>query len=168
MGDPRGVVAVLKDTLLKQFSACYDENHWFVAVKNAVAGVTAEQAEWKPHGAQYSIRELLSHLNHDVNACLKRFQGIEYESRVTSNDETFDLVGGTWEADLEQFETTMTQWRDLLESIDESKLGEPMPPRNELARIEIANMNSHNAYHGGQIVLLRKLQESWDPQKGVS
>ncbi len=32
----------------------------------------------------------------------------------------------------------------------------------------LAQQNIHNAYHIGQILLLRKLQGSWDPSKGVS
>jgi len=38
-----------KETLLEQFTACYDENGWFIALKNAVKDLTAEQAKanWK-------------------------------------------------------------------------------------------------------------------------
>jgi hypothetical protein len=32
----------------------------------------------------------------------------------------------------------------------------------------LAQQNIHNAYHIGQIVLLRKLQGAWDSSKGVS
>jgi len=158
-----------KEVLLKQFDACYDENDWFVAVKNAVAGLTAEQAAWKPAGEQHSIWELMTHLNHDNNACLQRFQGIEYNSSAASNDETFDLVGGSWEADLESFEAIMTTWREILKNVDGAKLEEFTPHRDETNwGTEIANMNAHNAYHSGQIVLLRKLQDSWNPDQGVS
>ena len=45
-----------KSVLLGQFAACFDKNGWFVATKNAIANVTAEQAEWKPEGADNSIR----------------------------------------------------------------------------------------------------------------
>lgn len=41
--------------LLKQYDRCYNENGWFVAVRNAVEGVTAEQAIWKAEGADNSI-----------------------------------------------------------------------------------------------------------------
>ena len=37
----------IKKILLKQFTACYDENGRFVALKNAVKDLTAEQANWK-------------------------------------------------------------------------------------------------------------------------
>jgi hypothetical protein len=31
----------------------------------------------------------------------------------------------------------------------------------------IAHVGTHNAYHTGEIVYVRKLQGSWDPSKGV-
>ena len=31
----------------------------------------------------------------------------------------------------------------------------------------IANVSTHNAYHTGQIIFVRKLQGSWNPDKGV-
>lgn len=157
-----------KEILLQQFANCYDENDWFVAVKNAVAGITAEQAMWKPDGVQHSVWELISHLNHDNGKYLQTFQGIEYNETAASNDETFDPVGGSWAADLARFEVIMTKWRELLQNADEAKLDELAPPRNEATwRTVVANMNAHNAYHGGQILLLRKLQGSWDSEKGV-
>jgi hypothetical protein len=39
-----------KELLLMQFDACFDRNGWFVAVRNAVDGVTAEQAAWRLEG----------------------------------------------------------------------------------------------------------------------
>ena len=158
-----------KDLLLDQLATCYDKNDWFVAVKNALAGLTAEQAAWKPAETQHSIWALVSHLCHDNNVCLQRFQGIEYESAAANNDETFDPVGGSWKADLERFEAIMTKWREVLKNADVAKLDELAPHRNETNwGTEIANMNAHNAYHSGQIILLRKLQGSWDPDQGVS
>ena len=158
-----------KDVLLRQFTNCYDENDWFVAVRNAVEGVTAKQAGWKPAGAQHSIWEIVNHLRHDNNACLQRFLGREYKSPAANNDETFDSVGGSWETDLERFEVIMTKWREVLKNADDATLVELAPHRKETNwGTEIANMNAHNAYHGGQIVLLRKLQGSWNPKQGVS
>jgi uncharacterized damage-inducible protein DinB len=158
-----------KDLLLDQLATCYDRNGWFVAVKNAVEGVTAEQAAWKPAGAQHSIWELISHINHDNNTYLQRFQGIEYNSPAANNDETFISVNDSWAAELERFETIMTRWRELLKDAVDAKLDELAPPKNKASwATVIANMNTHNAYHGGQILLLRKLQGSWDPDHGVS
>ena len=52
-----------KETLLEQFTACYDENGWFVALKNAVKNLTAEQANWKTENLDNSIWQIVHHLN---------------------------------------------------------------------------------------------------------
>jgi uncharacterized damage-inducible protein DinB len=159
-----------KNVLLDQFTTCFDTNGWFVATKNAIAGLTADQAEWKPAGADNSIREIINHLNYYNNAYLRRFKGIDYEYKIADNDESFDKgEAPTWEAEAERFDAIMSELRDLLSQADKSKLKELAPPSNKVKwRQMIANINAHNAHHGGQIVLLRKLQGSWNPNKGVS
>ena len=63
----------------------------------------------------------------------------------------------------------MAEWRDLLESADEDKFANAVSAENQTAWWEVvSNINTHNAHHGGQIVLIRKLQGSWDSSKGVS
>ena len=63
----------------------------------------------------------------------------------------------------------MAKWREVLKNADDAKLGQLAAHRNETDwGTEIANMNAHNAYHGGQILLLRKLQGAWDPDRGVN
>jgi uncharacterized damage-inducible protein DinB len=162
-----------KEILLEQFTACYDENGWFVALKNALRNVTAEQAIWKPEKVNNSIWEILSHLNFYNEAYLKRFKGIDYVYPTTNNDETFSGAENAseeaWRAEVERFDAIMTEWRDLLSSANESKFDEPVSASNKsLWASLLAHVNAHNAHHGGQIVLLRKLQGSWDSSKGVS
>jgi hypothetical protein len=63
----------------------------------------------------------------------------------------------------------MNEWRGLIEQADESKFSEPVPTNTTRIWADlIADVNAHNAYHGGQILLLRKLQGAWNPEKGVS
>lgn len=159
-----------KATLLRQFANSYDNNGWFVATKNAIANVTAEQAAWKPEGADNSIYELINHLNYYNNAYLQRFKGEDYEYKIADNDESFDKgEAESWNAEAARFDSIMSEWRTLLNDADDSKLAELAPPYNEVPWSSlIGNIISHNAHHGGQIVLLRKLQGSWDSGKGVS
>lgn len=159
-----------KTILLGQFGAAFDKNGWFVATKNAIAGVTAEQATWKPEGADNSIHELVNHLNYYNNAYLQRFKGHDYEYTVADNDATFDEgEAGNWEAEATRFDAIMTEWRAELEKADEAKFEELAPPNNEMKwKALISSINAHCAHHGGQIVLLRKLQGSWDSRGGVS
>ena len=162
-----------KETLLEQFTACYDENGWFVALKNAVKNLTAEQAVWKPENLDNSIWEILSHLIFYNEAYLKRFKGMTVDYSGIENSETFSgaetVSEGAWQAEIEKFDSIMTEWRSLLEAADESKFGETVSATNSSAWSSlIAHVNAHNAHHGGQIVVLRKLQGSWNAKEGVS
>jgi uncharacterized damage-inducible protein DinB len=162
-----------KEILLEQFTACYDENGWFVALKNALRNLTAEQAVWKPENSDNSIWETLSHLNFYNEAYLKRFQGIEYVYPTDDNSETFSSADAAtdeaWRAEVERFDAVMSEWRGLLQQADEAKFDQAVSATNTARWASlIAHVNAHNAHHGGQIVLLRKLQKSWDASKGVS
>ena len=63
----------------------------------------------------------------------------------------------------------MDEWREILNDIPDEKLGSPVNEQYQAPWFTpLAHQNIHNAYHIGQVVLLRKLQGSWDRSKGVS
>jgi len=162
-----------KELLLEQFTACYDENGWFVALKNAVKDLTAEQAIWKTENLDNSIWEIVRHLNFYNEAYLKRFKGIDYVYPTDDNSETFssadEATEDAWRAEIERFDSIMSEWRNLLEAASEDKFNEAVSATNKsLWSSLLAHGNVHNAHHGGQIVVLRKLQGSWDAKQGVS
>ena len=160
-----------KEILLEQFNSCYDENGWFVALKNALGNLTAEQAVWKTEGFDNSIWGILAHLNYYNNAYLQRFKGIDFVYSIDENGETFASAEGeeNWQMEVEKFEAIMAEWRNLLKESDDEKLAQAVLVKNTSAWTSVvALINTHNAHHGGQIVLIRKLQRSWDAKKGVS
>jgi len=162
-----------KEFLIEQFTVCYDENGWFVALKNALRNLTADEASWKTENLDNSIWETLAHLNFYNERYLKRFKGEQLPPSTLENSETFAGAENPseedWQAEVERFDRVMSEWRNLLESADEDKLAQAVSAENESPwREVISNINTHNAHHGGQIVVLRKLQGSWDASKGVS
>ena len=163
----------IKETLLEQFTACYDENGWFVALKNAVKDLTAEQANWRTDNLDNSIWEVVRHLNFYNEAYLRRFEGIDYVYPTDDNTETFrstdEATKAAWQTEIERFDSIMSEWRKLLKAASEDKFNEAVSATNKsLWSSLLAHVNVHNAHHGGQIVLLRKLQGSWDAKQGVS
>ena len=58
--------------------------------------------------------------------------------------------------DLDQ---VMTDWEKAVQGADEVKLGKWAST--------IAHIGAHNAYHIGQMIYARKMQGTWDPEKGV-
>ena len=161
----------LKESLREQFRVCFLENGWFVATGNAFRGISAEQAAWRAEGSNNSIWQLLSHLNYYNNAYLERFRGNEFEYRIADNDETFvqgDAWVDDWQAEVARFESIVSGWISEIENADEARFNELAPPYDTPWWQIILNICAHSAHHGGQIVLLRKLQGSWDIAKGVS
>lgn len=160
----------IKQLLLDQFSSTYDQNAWFVTIRNAVEGVTAEQADWKPAGAEASsIRGFLTHVHYYNFAYLQRFKLGDYEYTKGDNDETFETEK-SWEQEIVDFDAMMQEWRSEMQNAADSKFDELVPNRTDGATWTdiLGCINTHTAYHAGEIVLLRKLQGSWNKEKGVS
>jgi len=162
-----------KEFLLDQFTSCYDVNGWFVALKNTLNNLTAQQAAWKPDGGDNSIWGILAHLNFYNERYLKKFKNESIEKVEMENSETFaaaeNALEDDWKSEIERFEALMSDWRNALESADESKFEEAVSAKNQSPWAEIVGLiNTHNSHHGGQIVILRKLQGTWDAAKGVS
>ncbi len=162
----------VKDLLLREFGTCYDTDSWFVAVRNAIAGLNVEQACEKPNDDVNCIWESLSHLTYYNYAYLQRFKGIAYEYDVSSNNETFstgEYEEAEWQTDVARFDAVMREFRDLIAAADEGKFAEQVSADNTRTWAElISDINTHNAYHAGQILLLRKIYGNWNPQQGVS
>lgn len=159
----------MKDVLLEQFIACYYEDGWFVALRKALDGVTAESAMWKPEGADHSIWELVNHTIFWNERWLQRYRGELTKPQDVENTSTFRPEDSDWQATLTHLWAVMDEWRGNLETITDEKLESPVNEQYQAPwRSPLAHQNIHNAYHIGQIVLLRKLQGSWDASKGVS
>ena len=60
---------------------------------------------------------------------------------------------------MEKLDSILTAIEKAIETADDIKL--------QSWCTTIAHINTHNAYHTGQIIYIRKLQGSWDPDKGV-
>ena len=158
-----------KAVLLEQFTACYDEDNWFVAIKTALDGVTAEQAVWKPAGVDNSIWENVNHIVFWNERWLQRYRGELTYPEDIENTGTFKSGETDWQKTLEKLDAVMDEWRANLEVITDEKLESPVNETYQAPwRVPLAQQNIHNAYHIGQIVLLRKLQGCWDASKGVS
>lgn len=91
------------------------------------------------------------------------------EPQDVENKGTFKSDETDWHATVEKLNAAMDEWQAKLATITDEKLESRVGGGYEAPwRSPLAQQNIHNAYHIGQIVLLRKLQGSWDRSKGVS
>src|SRR5215475_10759491 len=151
----------LKSILLDQLKTTHNKQEWFVPAVNAVQGLTPEQASWKEGNANHSIAQLVNHLIFWNKDQLAKFKGEKQPDFNGNNDETFaasvDLKA--WNAAVKQLDDVFTEWEKAIEAADDAKL--------QSWYNTIAHISTHNAYHIGQIIYIRKQQGSWNPDKGV-
>ncbi|MGE5724334.1 MAG: DinB family protein [Acidobacteriota bacterium] len=150
----------LKSILLEQLRSTHNQAEWFVPANTAVAGLTAEQASWTDGKGNHSVGQLVHHLIYWDRRSLEKFEGKPLEKYNGNNDETFTSFDSKqWTAAVSQLDDVMTQWEKAVEAADDSKL--------QASYSMIAHVGTHNAYHIGQIIYVRKEQGSWNPANGV-
>lgn len=150
----------LKSILLDQLRTTHEKKDWFVDGNTAVSGLTAEQASWTDGKGNHSVGQLANHLVFWNRQTLAKFEGKTPEKFDGNNDETFNSFNAkNWAETVQQLDEVMKEWEKAVEAADEKQLEKWAPT--------IARVGTHNAYHIGQIVYVRKEQGSWDPDKGV-
>jgi hypothetical protein len=60
---------------------------------------------------------------------------------------------------VKQIDELLKAWEKAIADADETKLAKWYST--------IAKISTHNAYHTGQIIYIRKMRRNWDPEKGV-
>jgi hypothetical protein len=150
----------IKSVLLRQLKTTHTQKDWFVPVNVAVEGLTAKQAMWKDGSGNHSVGQLATHLIFWNERLLKTFRNEPKDKFSGNNDETFNSFDEkSWDETVKKLDQVLTSWENEITKADEAKLYDWYE--------NIANMSTHNAYHTGQIIFLRKLQGSWNPEKGV-
>lgn len=150
----------LKGILLEQLRTTHNVKDWFVPANIAVAGLTPEQAMWKDGSGNHSIGQLANHLVFWNLQELAKFKGEQPAKFNGNNDETFNSFDSKkWNATVQQLDQVMTEWEKAVEGADDKKLA--------AWASTIAHIGTHNAYHIGQILYIRKQQGSWNPENGV-
>jgi uncharacterized damage-inducible protein DinB len=150
----------LRSILLEQLKTTHSEKDWFVPINVAVQGLTAEQANWKDGSGNHSAGQLAYHLLFWNRRELMKFKGEAEEKFSGNNEETFNNFDKkTWDDTVKQLDQVMKDLEKFVETADDAKL--------EKFASEIAHIGTHNAYHVGQIIFVRKLQGVWNPENGV-
>jgi uncharacterized damage-inducible protein DinB len=159
----------MKEILLHQIKAVYNQADWFVPLATAIEGLTPLQAADKHNQQNNSIEEIVHHLIYWNELYLNRFKDPGFSFSQISNDKTFKNPQGlTWEQACEKIRTVLDEWTRCIDSSDDSMFNNVMPGKGKRWSIMICNLINHTAYHTGQIVTLRKEHNCWDAAKGVN
>jgi len=150
----------LRSILLDQLKTTHNEKDWFVPANVAVEGLTADQANWNDGHGNHSIGQLAYHLVFWNTQELAKFKGETPPKYSGKNDDTFyNFDAKQWKDIVKQLDQVMIDLEKFVETADEKTL--------EKNAGTIARLGTHNAYHVGQIIYIRRLQGSWNPENGV-
>ncbi len=150
-----------KSILLQYWQLAAESEGWYPPYADALNGVDASLASWKPEGnAANTIWETVTHVTHFKERLLRRIQGLP-DQEIGSNDDTF-IVKGSGEADWQEAVARLfAAHRELyrrLEGMEETDLD---MPQDRPIGVQFLDLIVHDAYHTGQIILIRKLKGAW-------
>lgn len=149
-----------RDLLLNVQDSTFDKESWFAPLKNAIEGITADQANWKPSGeATKTIWENVNHLIYYKERIAANIEGREWTKNL-DGDETFSLTEQLndemqWKKVVNRLEDAHIQLRQLISRISDEELN-----KNSLEN-KLMDIFLHESYHTGQIIQIRKMQGSW-------
>jgi uncharacterized damage-inducible protein DinB len=159
----------MKEILLYQLRAAWNQADWFVPLATAIEGVTPSQAAAKHNQKNNSIEEIVHHLIYWNELYLNRFKDAEFSFSEISNDETFkNPFGLTWDQCSKKIKDIFDEWINCIAGSEDARLNSSIPNKGKSWNIMICNLISHTAYHTGQIITLRKEYNCWDVEKGVN
>ena len=144
----------IRNLLLEQLKHTHNKEEWFAPINMALDGVTAEQSNWRDNSENHSIGQLVSHLIFWNERVLNSFEGNTLPDFNDDNNTTFkQFEGEQWPLAIRKLDSIQTEWEQKVIAATEEHL-------NEWSS-NIANVCSHNAYHTGQIIYIRKRNGWW-------
>ncbi|MBB3125382.1 putative damage-inducible protein DinB [Paenibacillus rhizosphaerae] len=156
-------MANAKEVLSDQLFANADDPSWYTPFKQATEGLSEVDAFRKLDANVNSISEITQHLLYWNETWQERYREsrLDVVSRISSNDESFVVPEGRdFKTLREALMKVLSRWQ---EDLAPDKLELRVDGFDESVKWwqVISNVITHNAYHIGQIVYIRKLQDNW-------
>lgn len=156
------------DAFRMQRELSWEKEEWFVPLAKALEGVGAAEAAWQPPGGGNTIWQTVNHINYWNHRMLGYMTGATMPKGIT-NDETFGEPGSPddtagWAATMERTQQVAERVRAVLAELTDADLAKPLGSGTYGAALP--SWLTHDAYHTGQIVLIRKQQGSWPANRG--
>ncbi len=148
-------------TELEQFAdtlqRAFDGNSWQgSSISELLAGVSAEQALARPLLQAHTIWELVLHIAAWHGVVRRRMNG---EAVQPSDAENFPAPAGGaagWREAVEALRRSTLQTADAIRHFPAARLDDKVPGKDYAYRHMLCGVATHDAYHAGQIALLRK------------
>lgn len=125
-------------------------------MQQALSGVDAATAAYKRKENGNSIWQLVNHLIYWRKTVMIRLAGKNERPPIPDFYQPEERTETSWQASLLEFEVVYLTLREALMAFDEDKLDAPSPMPGQTYYQLLMGCLQHDAYHMGQIVLLKK------------
>jgi len=148
------------ERILDQLKRAYEGEAWHgPSVREALAGVTAEQAQARPLPNAHSIWELVHHIAVWESIGRRRLEGDNAQIVISSPDDwppADDRSAAAWEQAKASLDRGHHALREAISRVPESRLDEPVFAGMSTVYVTMHGVIQHDLYHAGQITILKK------------
>ena len=143
----------------KLFSDLYDGDAWIdVTIVGTLKNVNSGQAFSRPIANLNTIWEIINHLISWRETVLKRMNGeIVEEPKNNFFEQIKNNSQEAWSAILKRFEESQQKWLEFLSKFNDQDIGKFYVQSKYTYYDLIHGILQHDAYHLGQVVLLKKM-----------
>jgi uncharacterized damage-inducible protein DinB len=147
------------ESLADQLERAFRGGAWHgPAVAEALAGVEEATAAARPLPGAHSIWEIVHHLTVWNDVPRRRLDGEGLQNLPAERDwpSVADVSAGAWQAALTALEDAHAALHARVLDLADAQLDDPVTGSDPTVRGMLFGVLQHNAYHAGQITLLRK------------
>ncbi len=123
-----------------------------------LAAISPEEAIQRPIPTAHNIWELVLHITSWSNIALRRLTGGQVEPH---EDEDWPVPGemtaDRWEADRDALAESHERLTEVVAGLSDDEMLASAPKSANPVAVMLHGVAQHDAYHGGQIALLRKI-----------
>ncbi|MEO8575507.1 MAG: DinB family protein [Gemmatimonadales bacterium] len=128
------------------------------SLQELLAALSAEEAIQRPIPTAHNIWELVLHITSWSNIALRRITGGQVEPH---EDEDWPVPGEMtseqWDADREAMKESHERLTEVVTGLTDDQILAKAPKSSNSVAVMLHGVAQHDAYHGGQIALLRKV-----------
>ncbi len=151
----------LKQAVLAGLEQTFDKERWFKPIRGSVEGLSAAQAAWRSSPERHSIWQVTHHLTHytrllnmrlDAQPIPETWREGEWGPKEDPTDEA------AWREALRLIVDAHEGLRGRLQALGAEAFTSPLPGGRSPAWLTLFGQLYHNAYHCGQIRVVRALE----------
>jgi len=146
--------------LLQAMDTTWAHDGWHPPLTAAIEGMTAAQAAWQARPDTLTARQFVQHVAYWKEAALRTLDGQDGGEPEGGNEATFGAPGdgadeAGWQAAIDRLHRAHAALVVGAKALPAARAADP-----KVIGL-LLGLANHDAYHGGEIVQLRKLQGAW-------